>query len=418
MKITINVPNPCHEDWNAMSRREQGRHCAQCDHVVADLTRATDQELLALFTSDAKPKCARFDPRQLDRMIGVTEPMRTSNALPIAAFTTLAAVASGCERITPADTHSLGEPAIPQPVPQATTGITMAIPMLGSPIACMPFNGDTVATVTAVDPPLTLAAGAPEITIEVVGEVAALPVLKMPMIEFCGSLVDDRTNEPMPFVPVAVRDHNTRAVTDERGEFRLSLPARVASDLVVVQFNLPGYESLTKEVWPPGAGTPEVPIPERIPEIPVSGPIEGEAAVINGFVTEVPVGQLLPGTVVRIKDSWVAVRCDEDGYFGLRVPVEWRGREITLEFEHADAGTMSLPVLTTRLPLELPVKFKGVPRPATATRPTDCRDLGALRLHPERECTSHVVGGLVLRTIHPKPTVWQRITSPFRKSGR
>src|SRR5689334_16732797 len=102
MKLTISVPKPCHENWEAMTPAAKGRHCAQCDHVVADLTRATDAELVALFSSEARPKCARFDPRQLDRVMS-NEPRpaagipQRASAIPVAAFTTLLAVASGSE---------------------------------------------------------------------------------------------------------------------------------------------------------------------------------------------------------------------------------------------------------------------------------------------------------------------------------
>ena len=61
MRIAISIPKPCHEDWNAMTPdpgSEAGRaprFCDSCQHSVADLTTASDAELVALFTSDAKP---------------------------------------------------------------------------------------------------------------------------------------------------------------------------------------------------------------------------------------------------------------------------------------------------------------------------------------------------------------------------
>src|SRR5882672_7401434 len=102
MKISITIPKPCHENWEAMTPAAKGRHCAQCDHTVADLTRASDAELIALFTSDAKPKCARFDPRQLDRVMSPEETQRSS-AIPVAAFTSLLAVAGGTEAVAQQD---------------------------------------------------------------------------------------------------------------------------------------------------------------------------------------------------------------------------------------------------------------------------------------------------------------------------
>lgn len=88
-----------------MSEREGARFCGSCQHEVADLTRATDGELLKLFNSEARPKCARFDVRQLDRVLSAPQGQR-ARLLPIAAFTTLIAVLTGCE------TLAQGEPMV------------------------------------------------------------------------------------------------------------------------------------------------------------------------------------------------------------------------------------------------------------------------------------------------------------------
>ncbi len=157
MKITISVPTPCHENWEAMSPREQGRHCAQCDHVVADLTTATDAQLVALFTSNSKPKCARFDTRQLDRALGAAEKQQQSR-LPAAAFTSLLAVAAGHEALAQQGALiMLGEPAIAQPMPPPpqVTGKMMFVPHSIPPVCIIPITGDTVAVITPQpDPPL------------------------------------------------------------------------------------------------------------------------------------------------------------------------------------------------------------------------------------------------------------------------
>lgn len=88
-----------------MAPRTSGRHCSQCDHVVADLTRATDAELMALFRDGSGPRCARFHVSQVDRILS-SRSNRPTRVLPIAAFTSLLALLTGCETITQ------GEPAI------------------------------------------------------------------------------------------------------------------------------------------------------------------------------------------------------------------------------------------------------------------------------------------------------------------
>ena len=97
MRLSLSVPIPCHEDWAGMSERTGGRFCGNCQHEVADLTHATDSELLRIFDGDMPPPtCARFDPRQLDRVL---RPMnsRQTNTLPVVAFTTLLAMLGGNE---------------------------------------------------------------------------------------------------------------------------------------------------------------------------------------------------------------------------------------------------------------------------------------------------------------------------------
>jgi len=95
MRLSLSVPKPCHQDWAGMSERTGGRFCGNCQHEVADLSNATDNELLRIFDGDLPPPtCARFDPRQLDRVL---RPMneRPAYTLPVVAFTTLLAMLGG-----------------------------------------------------------------------------------------------------------------------------------------------------------------------------------------------------------------------------------------------------------------------------------------------------------------------------------
>ena len=45
----LHIPIPCHEDWDAMTPRDQGRHCAACQKTVVDFTAMCDAEILAFF---------------------------------------------------------------------------------------------------------------------------------------------------------------------------------------------------------------------------------------------------------------------------------------------------------------------------------------------------------------------------------
>ena len=66
--ITVTIPEPCHEDWNKMTPREQGRHCRSCNKTVIDFTSKTDEQIIKIFKAEGK-LCGRFKRQQLDREI-------------------------------------------------------------------------------------------------------------------------------------------------------------------------------------------------------------------------------------------------------------------------------------------------------------------------------------------------------------
>ncbi len=66
--IKITIPEPCHENWNAMTPTEKGRHCRVCTKEVIDFTTKSDQEVTALVSS-SKNICGRMRTDQINRTI-------------------------------------------------------------------------------------------------------------------------------------------------------------------------------------------------------------------------------------------------------------------------------------------------------------------------------------------------------------
>ena len=66
--ITIDIPKPCHEDWNTMTPEEKGRHCAICKKTVYDFTSKTDEQIVQTFSKNGNV-CGRFKSTQLKRDI-------------------------------------------------------------------------------------------------------------------------------------------------------------------------------------------------------------------------------------------------------------------------------------------------------------------------------------------------------------
>ncbi|MDR2222122.1 MAG: carboxypeptidase-like regulatory domain-containing protein [Flavobacteriaceae bacterium] len=52
MSYRLEIPEPCGEEWNLMTPKEKGRHCAVCDKEVVDFSAATRQEIIDYIDSD------------------------------------------------------------------------------------------------------------------------------------------------------------------------------------------------------------------------------------------------------------------------------------------------------------------------------------------------------------------------------
>ncbi len=62
-KFSIQIPSPCHEDWNQMLPAEQGRFCQSCEKTVVDFSQMSDEQVLNYFKlkqSTSEHVCGRF----------------------------------------------------------------------------------------------------------------------------------------------------------------------------------------------------------------------------------------------------------------------------------------------------------------------------------------------------------------------
>jgi hypothetical protein len=91
--IQLSIPQPCHEDWQAMTHAEKGRFCDKCMKNVHDFTNKTDREILDAYAKDQK-LCGRFKADQLNRDIEVLEKKSGVWLATTTAFMTLVGIES------------------------------------------------------------------------------------------------------------------------------------------------------------------------------------------------------------------------------------------------------------------------------------------------------------------------------------
>ncbi len=66
-KYKIAIPKPCHENWDEMTSKENGRFCLSCSKTVVDFTAMLSDEIQHFFTQNQDNRiCGRFKKTQLD----------------------------------------------------------------------------------------------------------------------------------------------------------------------------------------------------------------------------------------------------------------------------------------------------------------------------------------------------------------
>jgi hypothetical protein len=65
-KYKIDIPKPCHENWQEMTPSQKGRFCASCQKEVIDFTQLSPLEI-ARKTKSSKNLCGRFTQSQLQQ---------------------------------------------------------------------------------------------------------------------------------------------------------------------------------------------------------------------------------------------------------------------------------------------------------------------------------------------------------------
>ena len=191
--LLLNIPEPCHENWQNMTPQEQGRFCGSCQKVVVDFSVMTDKEVLDYFSKASQHVCGRFSNDQLNKEI-TAAPVRKRVTWMYVWNLMLATLL-----IT--KTYAQGKPQIKKP-PVKTT-ITEKPLVVGW-------------TSTVPDPIETI-----------------IPV------NVKGVVLDAQSSQPVPGVTINIKGIQKGTVADSNGKFLLEAEKK---DLLELEFSAIGYE--------------------------------------------------------------------------------------------------------------------------------------------------------------------------------
>src|ERR1044071_1218225 len=68
--IQLSISDPCHEYWDVMTPKDEGRFCGSCSRQVIDFSKMNDSQIALFFRKRfSESVCGRFYTDQLDRDI-------------------------------------------------------------------------------------------------------------------------------------------------------------------------------------------------------------------------------------------------------------------------------------------------------------------------------------------------------------
>jgi hypothetical protein len=196
-KILLQVPTPCHENWDTMTATQQGRFCNACSKQVVDFTNMSDADVLRFFAARTEERtCGRVMSNQLDREMQplTPAPSRKNKIWQFIAMFLLFFSRPGESKA------------------QQKVGIMVANPVKKSQPAKKP------------QPP-----------VDIQGEMVAVSEKKIT------GVVRDQAGKPVASAKIFFPQSERFAVTDEHGVFSLNIYSNTTS--IVVHAN--GYESVS-----------------------------------------------------------------------------------------------------------------------------------------------------------------------------
>jgi hypothetical protein len=252
--IQLQINTPCHENWGAMTRSEQGRFCQLCSKQVVDFSIMTDQQVLDYLSVERGSICGRLTSEQQQRTLQpAAVPVKVkwwyTFLMPLLLILNRAAAQTPTEigKVAvhrPLDTTLRNPVKEVLPADQAQQEIRGRGPdKHGKPVFT---NKGKIASV-----PDTIEKKIPSNSIS---DMLNNMIPSLDIVRYSGvsGMVTDEHGKPIAGVVIYVKEWNQSTITDSAGQYRLNIHSQ---ETITLSASYVGYQSVIKRV---AANTPSL----------------------------------------------------------------------------------------------------------------------------------------------------------------
>jgi hypothetical protein len=302
-KLQLQVPTPCHENWETMTQSEKGRFCASCQKQVIDFSNKSDREIAMFFKKRSTGSvCGRFMEDQLNRDIEI--PKKRIPWLKYFFQFAIPAFLVSCDNRMQGKVKVAGELGVPETakeiVPKEVCTTTVGIILTE-----INFVKDTF-------PPLVSTPTTDPIIIEEIseGDIDTIS-LQVPTVIFLDSnlayieadslsslkgKVVDEEGKPIPFATILVKNTSNAVEADVNGLFSIQTKPNERNIMLVA--SSVGY--CAKEIQIDLSNREN---PDTIVLVPMKPQLSGEVLVVGDTVTNAKKKKQIPLLQQIFKDT-------------------------------------------------------------------------------------------------------------------
>lgn len=232
-KIQLNIPEPCHEDWDGMTPVEKGKFCGSCQKQVIDFSNMSDRELAQFFKKPSTGSvCGRFMTDQLERELDIPKKripwLRYFFTMAIPAFflslKSAASKTQGQIRVNKSGTDTTGK---------RIYGDLKMMGMVSRPPSIRAFTKDTIPT-QKQDPVCDQIMGKPAIR-TIKGEIFQQDPAENIVVK--GRVVNEK-GEALEGVLVQLKSKKITAATNKTGHFEIKANIGETLDFITIGYSL------------------------------------------------------------------------------------------------------------------------------------------------------------------------------------